>query len=79
MERICVKCERPGFDPWMRKIPWKKGWLPTLLFLPGEFHGQRRRAGYSPWGCKESDMTEQLTLSLTFIKQFHSRALLQVL
>ena len=35
-----------------------------LLFLPGEFHGQRRLAGYSPWGHKESDMTEQLTLSL---------------
>ena len=38
------------------------------LFLPGEFHGQRRLVGYSPWGNKESDMTEQLTLSLTSFK-----------
>ena len=36
----------------------------TLVFLPGEFHGQRSLAGYNPWGCKESDITEQLTLSL---------------
>ena len=36
-------------------------WQPTLVFLPGEFHGQRSLAGYSPWGCKESDTTEQLT------------------
>ena len=36
---------------------------PTPIFLPGEFHGQRNLAGYSPWGHKESDMTEQLTLS----------------
>ena len=42
-----------------------------LLFLPGEFHGQRRLAGYSPWGHKESDMTEQLTLLLNFtVKAF---------
>ena len=40
--------------------PWRREWLPTI-FLPGEFHGQRRLAGYSPWGCKELDTTEQLT------------------
>ena len=40
--------------------------IPTPVFLPGEFHGQRNLAGYSPWGGKESDMTEQLTLSLSF-------------
>ena len=39
--------------------------LPTPVFLPGEFHGQRRLAGYSPWGCKEWDRTEWLTLSLS--------------
>ena len=42
-------------------------WQPTPAFLPREFHGQRRLAGYSPWGHKESDMTEQLTLSLIYI------------
>ena len=40
------------------QIPWKRKWLPTLVFLPGEFHGQRSLAGYSPWGHKESDTTE---------------------
>ena len=40
----------------------KKEWLPTLVFLPGEFHGQRNLAGYIPWGCKELDMIEQLNL-----------------
>ena len=41
--------------------------LPTPVLLPGEFHGLRSLVGYSPWGHKESDMTEQLTLSLIFI------------
>ena len=48
---------RPGFDPWVGKIPWRTEWQPTPVFLPGEFHGQRSLAGYSPWGCKESDTT----------------------
>ena len=45
--------------------PLEKKWQPTPVFLPGEFHGQRRLVGYSPWGRKESDMTEQLTLSFS--------------
>ena len=49
-------------DPWVGKIPWRRKWLPTPAFLPGEFHGQRSLAGYNPWGLKESDLTEQLTL-----------------
>ena len=44
--------------------PWRREWQPTLVFLPGELHGQRSLVGYSPWGHKESDMTEPLTLSL---------------
>ena len=43
------------------KIPWKREWQPSPIFLPGEFHGQRSLAGYSPWGHKESDTTEQRT------------------
>ena len=45
--------------------PLEKGmeWQPTPVFLPGEFHGQRSLSGYSPRGCKQSDTTEQLTLS----------------
>ena len=46
---------RDMFDPWVRKIPWKRAWQPTPVFLPGESHGQRSQAGYSPWGHKESD------------------------
>ena len=41
-------------------MPCRREWLPTPVFLPGEFHGQRSLGGYSPWGHKESDMTERL-------------------
>ena len=51
-------------DPWVGKIFWRKEWLPTPVFLPGEFHGPRTVMGYSQWGHKESDTNEQLTLSL---------------
>ena len=51
-----------GF-PCIWEIPWWKAWLPTPVFLPGESHGQRSLADYSPWGHKESDTTEWLTLS----------------
>ena len=44
------RCGGPGFNPWIRKIPWRREWLPTPAFLPGEFHGQRSQVGYSPWG-----------------------------
>ena len=57
---ICLQCGRPGFNPWLRKIPWRRKWQPTPVFLPGKFHGQRSLAGYSLWGRKESDMTERL-------------------
>ena len=53
------------WETWVRSLGWKKSlekeWLPTPVFLPGEFHGQRNLAGYSPWGCKELDTTEWLT------------------
>ena len=44
-------------DPWVWKIPWRSAWQLTPVFLPGESHGQRSLAGYSPWGQKESNMT----------------------
>ena len=40
------------FDSWVGKIPWRRKWQPTPVFLPGESHGQRSLAGYNPWGCK---------------------------
>ena len=49
---------RCKFDPWVRKIPWRRAWKPTPVFLPGESHGQRSLVGYSPWGHKVSDRTE---------------------
>ena len=50
----CTKrqCRRCQFDPWVRKIPWRRKWQPPPVFLPGKPHGQRSLAGYSPWGCK---------------------------
>ena len=57
-ESIC-QCRRPGFDSWVRKIPWRKKWQLTPVFLPGKSHGQRSLEGYSPWGYKELDTTQQ--------------------
>ena len=54
------QCGRPGFDPWVRKIPWRRKWQPTPVLLPGESHGCRSLVGYSPRGRKESDTTERL-------------------
>ena len=48
-----------GSIPRVGKIPWRRKWQPTRVFLPGKFHGQRRLVGYSPWGCKELDTTER--------------------
>ena len=67
-QRICLQCRRCGFNPWVGKILWRREWQPTPVFLLGEFHGQRSLAGYSPWGLKESDMTERLMLSLSFFQ-----------
>ena len=50
--------QETGFYPWVRKIPWRREWLPTPVLLPREFHEQRSLAGFSPQGYKESDMTE---------------------
>ena len=55
----------PGSIPRVGNIPWRREWLPTPAFLPGEFHGQRSLVGYNPWSHKESEKTEQLTLSLS--------------
>ena len=64
-------CKEPACsagDPgsiWVGKIPWSWEWLLTPIFLPGEFHRQRSLAGYSPWGHKESNIIEWLTLHFT--------------
>ena len=59
----------PGFNSWLGTVPWRRKHQPTPVFLPGKSHGQRSLVGYCPWGCKASDMTEQLsthTISSTF-------------
>ena len=48
----CRRHKRPMFDPWVGKILWRRKWQPTPAVLSGEFHGQRRHKGYSPWGCR---------------------------
>ena len=55
------QCRRPGFDPWVGKVPWRRAWQPTPGFLPGEAPWLEEPAGYSPWGHIESDTTEQLS------------------
>ena len=59
-EDLSINLLRPGFNSQVGKIPWRRKWQPTPVFLPGEFHGQRSLVGYSPWNCKESDRTQQL-------------------
>ena len=60
---ICLQCGRPGFHPWVRKIPWRRKQQPTPVLLPGKSHGQRSLVDYSPWGHRESDTTERLHFS----------------
>ena len=57
-----------GSSPWVGKIPWRREPLLIPVFWPGEFHGR-----YSPWGCKESDMTEQLNNRFISIYIIHQR------
>ena len=59
--------KRCGFNPWVRKIPWRRKWQLTLVPMHGKSHGQRCLAGYSPWGCKELDMTEQVRTSFSLL------------
>ena len=54
----CRRRKRLRFNPWVRKVPWRRAWKRTPVLWPGESHGQRSLAGYSPWGFKELDTTE---------------------
>jgi len=60
LPRICLPVyETQGLYPWVGKIPWRRKWQPTPVFLPGKSHGQSSLMVYSPWDCKELDMTEK--------------------
>ena len=61
---------RHRFDPWVENIPWSRKWQPTPVCLPGKSHAQRSLDGYSPQGCKESDMSEHTQTHITqMVKQ----------
>ena len=68
----CRRHMRHRFNPWVKKILWRRKRLPTPVFLPGEFHGQRSMVSYSSKGHKESDMTEQLSMNACFPSPFHT-------
>ena len=56
----CERHGRRGFNPWVRRIPWRRKWQPTPVFTPGESHGQRSLVAYSPGCCKELDTAEHM-------------------
>ena len=64
---VCLQCGRPRFDPWVGKIPWRRKWKPTPVFLPRKFHGWRSLVSYSPWGRKESNTTEPLRFTSIYL------------
>ena len=49
------------FDPWVRKISWRRKWQSTPVFLPGKSHGKRKLVAYIPYGHKQSEITEELS------------------
>ena len=60
-ELACRRCRRLRFNPWIRKLPWRRKWQSAPVFLPGNSYGQRSLVGYSQWGRKESDMSQSLS------------------
>ena len=68
--------KRYRFSPWIRKSPWRRKWQPTPVFLPGELHGERRLVGYSPWVCKQSDMSELLSTAHAYNSMSESEVVL---
>ena len=61
--RDCLQHRRPEFDPWVRKIPWRREQQPTPVFLPGKSHGQRSLKGYSSWSHKSPCLTTERVCS----------------
>ena len=57
VKKYTCQCRRWGFEPWVRKIPWRRKWQPNPVFLPAKSHGQRSLTGYSSLVLKELDMT----------------------
>ena len=72
-ESAC-QCKRLRFDPRVRKIPWRRKWQPTAVFLPGESHRPRNLTGCSPWGHEELDATEATLHAHTLLQSMGFRA-----
>ena len=72
---VACQCKRHGFNPWVRKIPWRRKWQPTLVFLPVKSRGQRSLAGYSPVGITKSRtwLGDWTTTMLKVLWTSHSR------
>ena len=64
--RICLWYNIPRFNPWLRKIPWRKKWQHAPVFLPGKFHGERSLVGYRPWGHRVGHDWSNLAAAATF-------------
>ena len=65
-KNICLQCGRPGFSPWVGKIPWRTKWQPIPVLMPGKSHEWRRLIGYNPWGCRvRHDWAISLSLCLS--------------
>ena len=64
-QSVCLQCGRPGVNPWVRKILWRKQWQPIPVLFLGKSHGRRSLVGYSPRGHKKSDTTERLNFKLS--------------
>ena len=63
---LCRRCKRHRFDPWVGKSLWSRKWQPSQEFFPVKFHGQKILWGYSPWGLKESGLSDWTLLILCF-------------
>ena len=68
-KEFTCQCRRHGIDPWVRKIPWRRKWQPTLVFLPGKSHGQRSLVSYRPRGWQKSwtQLSEKTTIILSML------------
>ena len=76
---VCLQCRRPRFNPWVRKIPWRREWQPIPVLLPGKSHGLRSLVGCSPQGHKELDTTEKLHMFHIYFMLFKKAQLLVLL
>ena len=68
----CRRCKRLEFDPWVGKMPWSRKWQLTAVFLPAKFQEQRNLVGYSPWDCKESNVTEHTCRADQTVSKMHT-------